>query len=140
MYHLLLFLHFIGVAIGAGTGIYLLALTHHANRHLEQAEARTLIPGVAGALSRVGSLGLLLLIASGLGMLYSLGAGILHGVFLAKLALVLVLVLFVVMMHRLAWRVRSRGDVAAAQTMKSLAMFGPLLAVLIIAAAVMAFH
>ena len=49
MYHLLLFLHFIGVAIGAGTGIYLLALTHHANRHLEQAEARTLIPGVAGA-------------------------------------------------------------------------------------------
>ena len=65
---------------------------------------------------------------------------VLHGVFLAKLALVLVLVLFVVMMHRLAWRVRSRGDVAAVQTMKSLAMFGPLLAVLIIAAAVMAFH
>lgn len=140
MYNVLLFLHFFGISIGAGTGIYLMALSHHASRNLEQAEARTLIPGIAGTISRVGIFGLTLLIISGAGMLYMLGSNILHGVFLGKLVLVLLIVLFVSVMSYLSARVRHKADISAAKTMKRIAVLGPVLGVLTILTAVITFH
>jgi uncharacterized membrane protein len=140
MYKVLLFLHFFGISIGAGTGIYLLSLRQYATLNLEPAEARTLMPGVAGAISRIGNLGLVLLIISGLGMFYLVGSGIISTVFLVKMALIFLLVLFVLLMNRLARRVATKGDLTAAKTMQRLVPFGPLLGVLIILAAVMTFH
>lgn len=140
MYDTLLFLHFFGSSIGAGTGFYLLALSRHAARNLDQAEARTLMPGVANTISGVGKLGLLLLLASGIGMALLLGKNVWSGLFLTKLALVALLIVFLVVINTLARRVQGKGDMSAAQMMKKIAMLGPMLAVLIIFTAVLAFH
>ena len=96
MYDTLLFLHFVGVSIGAGTGIYMFALARHAARNLEQAEARTLMPGISATVSRVGDVGLLLLIISGLGMATIIGVGILSEMFIVKMLLVTVIIIFII--------------------------------------------
>lgn len=140
MYDTLLFLHFFGISIGAGTGIYMLALSRHATRNLDQAEARTLMPGIAGTVSGVGTLGLVLLIVSGLAMALMIGDSVLSSMFLAKMILVALIVVFVMAMHYLAKRVQRKSDLSAAQIMKKLATLGPMLGVLTIFAAVMAFH
>lgn len=140
MYDTLLFLHFFGVAIGAGTGVYMLALHRHAARNLEQAEARTLIPGIAGSISRVGNIGLALLIISGAGMSVMLGNNVLSTMFMFKLVLVALICIFVVVMNRLAAIVRRTGDKPVAQLMKKLGIAGPILGTLTILAAVSAFH
>lgn len=139
LYKTLLLLHMFGLTIGAGTGVYLAAVGRHAARHLEQAEARTLLPGVNGAISRVGSIGLGILILSGIGMMAILG-GAPGAAFWIKMALVAAIVIFVSTMQVLARRIRRAGDAGAAMQMKRLAPLGPVLAVLTIAAAVAAFH
>jgi hypothetical protein len=145
MYSTLLFLHFLGVSIGAGTGIYMLALRRHSATNLDQAEARTLMPGVAGAISRVGNLGLLTLIISGSGMGLMLGDSVLSPMFTIKMLLVVLIIIFVVVMHRLAALAQRGADTSAAQLMhaqlmKKLGIAGPVLGVLTILAAVAAFH
>lgn len=140
MFDTLLFLHFIGISIGAGTGIYLMALSRHAARNLDLAEARTLMPGIANTISGVGKLGLLLLIASGITMTLLLGKNVWTGLFLAKMVLVALLIVFLVGINYLARRVQAKGDMSAAQVMKKIAMLGPMLAMLIIFTAVLAFH
>jgi len=140
MFDTLLFIHFIGIAIGAGTGIYMMAISRHATRNLDQAEARTLMPGIANTISGVGKLGLILLILSGITMVSLMGKSVWTGIFLTKLALVALLIVFLAVMNHLARRVHGKGDISAAQVMKKIAAVGPALAVLIIFTAVMAFH
>lgn len=140
MYIIMLYLHMIGLTIGAGTGVYLAAVNRHAARNLDQAEARTLIPGVNGVISRVGTIGLGLLLVSGIGMTVIIGPAIFNTMFVAKMALVSGIVLFVGSMQILARRVRRHGDARAAATMRKIGPLGPVLAALTLAAAVGAFH
>ena len=140
MFDTLLFFHFFGISIGAGTGIYMLALSRHAARNLDQAEARTLMPGVANTISGVGKLGLLILILSGVTMAVLMGKPVWSGLFLTKIGLVVLLIAFLFVMNQLARRVHVKGDTSAAMVMKKIAMLGPILGILIIFIAVLAFH
>ena len=140
MFDTLLFLHFIGISIGAGTGIYMMALSRHAARNLDQAEARTLMPGVANTISGVGKLGLILLIASGITMTLIMGKSVWSGLFMTKMILVALLIVFLVVINKLARRVHVKGDMSAAQVMKKISVLGPTLAMLTIFTAVLAFH
>lgn len=140
MYTLWLFLHLVGVSIGAGTGVYLGAVVRHAEKNLEQAEARTLMPGIAGALSRVGDVGLGMLLVSGVMMVVTLGAAGMTSTFWLKMGLVAAIVVYVALMKRWARQVRTAGDVAAARRMKKVSVLGPPLGVLTILAAVLAFN
>jgi uncharacterized membrane protein len=140
MFDTLLFLHFFGISIGAGTGVYLLALHRHAARNLEQAEARTLMPGVARAVSGVGKLGLVILLVSGLAMAMMMGKGVLSTMFVTKLILVALLIVFLLVMQHLSKRVQVQGDLSVAGVMKRLAVLGPMLGGLTIFTAVLAFH
>jgi hypothetical protein len=139
-YKILLVLHMIGLSIGAGTGVYIAAVTRHAARHLDQAEARALLPGVNGAISRVGSAGLALLIASGIGMAVILGPAAISRVFVLKMVLVALIVAYVATVHRLARRTRKSGDAGAAAAMRRIGPLGPVLGLLTLTAAVGAFH
>jgi len=138
-FHLLLFTHLVGLSIGAGTGLYLGAVSGHAARNLEPSEARTLMPGIAAAISRVGTAGLVLLIASGVAMAWMLGSAALNAAFWWKMVFVAAIVVYVGTMQVLARRVRTAGDAGAARLMKRLAPLGPVLALATIAAAVAAF-
>lgn len=140
MYTFWLFLHLVGVSIGAGTGIYLGAVARHAEKSLEQAEARTLMPGVAGALSRVGDVGLALLLASGIVMIYTRGTTGLTAMFGLKMGLVAAILVYIGLMKRWARQARTTGDRAAALRMKKVSVLGPQLGVLTILAAVLAFN
>ena len=140
MYDTLLFLHFLGVAIGAGTGIYMLALHRHAAQNLEQAEARTLIPGIAKSISRVGNIGLVLLIISGAGLVMTLGNNVLSAMFILKMSLVALIIIFALVMNHLGTLAQRTGNNSAAQLMKKLGIAGPVLGTLTILAAVSAFH
>jgi uncharacterized membrane protein len=136
LYKILVVLHMCGLSIGAGTGVYIAAVARHAAHNLDQAEARVLIPGVNGAISLVGSIGLGLLIISGLGMV-AIAGGALGTMFWIKMVLVGLIVAFVGTMQVL---MRRADDASAVATMKKLGPLGPLLAVLTVATAVGAFH
>jgi len=140
MYITLLILHMFGLTIGAGTGIYLAAVGRHAARNLDQAEVRTLLPGVNAAISRVGTVGLGLLLVSGIGMATILGSSAFNTIFLVKMALVVAIVVFVGSVQVLARRSRRAGDARAAAILRRISPLGPVLAVLTLAAAVGAFH
>jgi uncharacterized membrane protein len=140
MFNALLILHFFGLSIGAGTSIYLLALARYATKNLEQAEARVLVPGIAGAISLVGNIGLVLLLGSGVSMIVMLGAGAMSAMFEVKMLLVALIVVFVATMNYLAHRVRHQQDNSAARLMQKLKFLGPLLGISTIMAAVLAFH
>jgi len=140
LYKTLLLLQMCGLTIGAGTGFYIAAVARHAERNLEQAEARTLLPGVNGAISKLGTLGLALLLVSGIGLAAMLGPAALNTAFQVKMALVLAIVVFVGTMHALAARSRRAGDPNAVKLMKKIGPIGPVLAVATLVAAVTAFH
>lgn len=140
MYDTLLFLHFFGISIGAGTGIYMLALSRHAAKNLDQAEARTLMPGVARTVSGVGKLGLVILLVTGLAMALMLGKSVLSGMFVTKLILVALLIVFLLVMQYLTSQVQVKRNLSAAGMLKRIAVLGPVLGGMIILLAVLAFH
>ena len=140
MFESLLFIHMFGLSIGAGTGVYLLAVSRHAAGNMEQAEARTLMPGITSAIARVGNIGLVLLVVSGIAMTALLGPAVLNGLFWAKMLGVACLVVYVAIMSMLALRVSRRGDLQAMLKMHKLGPLGPALAMLITLLAVLAFH
>lgn len=140
MFDTLLFMHMFGLSIGAGTGIYLFAVSRHATANMDQAEARTLMPGITGAISKVGHIGLALLLVSGIAMVVALGPANLNGMFWAKMAGVLGIVVYVGVMTVLAGRVARASDMAAAMKMKKLGPIGPALGALTILLAVLSFH
>jgi uncharacterized membrane protein len=93
MFPVLLILHFIGLALGVGTGFAMMTLGK-ASADLSP-EERTKFMLRASVLSKNGSIGLGLLILSGLGMLVERGFGTVFklggGLFHAKLTLVVIM-------------------------------------------------
>jgi uncharacterized membrane protein len=143
MYSLLLITHFIGLAMGVGTGFAMFTLGLAA-RTLPPAD-RAAFMIRASVLGRVGAIGLVLLIVSGFLLMYqrggpmavlALGGGMLH----VKLTLVAVLVVLVGFMHSQIARAKRAGG---GPSMPRLAMLGNLtllVGILTTVFAVLAFH
>jgi len=143
MYDLLLMIHFIGLAMGVGTSFAMMTLGRVA-QSLEPAERATFF-GRVGGLAKNGSIGLALLIASGIGMLFDRGVSVMFkiggGAFHAKLALVVILSGCLGYSQVLRKRMREGKDPArAAATLPKLGQFMLLLGVSIVISAVAAFH
>jgi uncharacterized membrane protein len=135
-------LHFLGLAMGVGTGFAMFTLGF-ATRQLAPPE-RAAFMLRATALSRMGSIGLLLLIVSGLGMMWQRGVDVVFawggGLFHVKLTLVVVLIGLVGYMHALTARAKREGG---APIMGKLAIFGQLtllVGITIVVVAVLAFR
>lgn len=109
MYTFLLFLHFVGLAMGVGTGFALLRIGR-SNRNLPPPELGALMQKVS-ALRLNAYTGLTLLIVTGLAMLalrpglFSAAGGFFH----AKLALVVLMVLNIGAMHMITAKAKRAG-------------------------------
>ena len=141
MFKTLLIFHFLGLSIGAGTGVYLAALSAHAAKLADKSAAKAVMLGPGGVISNVGTVGLVLLLISGVGMV-GLNNGVIQWglAFWIKMALVVLLVVYVTLMKWLALRAKQETVPKAAFTMKKLGPIGPTLAVCAIGAAVLAFQ
>jgi uncharacterized membrane protein len=141
MYDVLLILHFLGLALGVGTSFAMFTLGLAA-RGLEGDErvkfARRIL-----LLGKNGSVGLALLILSGLGFLALRGASSVFawggGAFHAKLTLVVILCGLLGYSQVLVKRVR-QGNTAALATLPKLGRAMLLVGVGIVICAVLAFH
>jgi uncharacterized membrane protein YbhN (UPF0104 family) len=141
MHQLMLITHFVGLSIGAGTGIYMAALSSYAAKLPDKAAAKAVMLGPGAAVSSVGLVGLILLLVSGAGMVFVDDiAAHWAWAFRVKMLLVGLIVIYIAAMHRLGVRAKQETTPRAAFTMKKLGPIGPLLAVFTIIAAVMAFQ
>ena len=143
MYDLLLILHFLGLALGVGTSFAFLALGI-ASKDLAPAERLAFVKRTF-ALSKNGSIGLALLIVSGIGFLLTRGVSAMFAVggpaFHAKLTLVVLLCGFVGYSQVLMKRIRTASDpAAAAARLPTIGRVMLLLGVSIVICAVLAFH
>jgi len=141
MYETLKIVHFLGLALGLGTSFAMFTLTL-ATKDLEGPE-RSKFMMRAAALSKNGSLGLLLLILSGLGILFYRGvANVMSwggGAFHAKLTLVVMLCGLVGAMQVTMKKARRTGDPKLMARLPVLGRIGMLTTVLIVILAVVAF-
>jgi uncharacterized membrane protein len=142
MQDLFLVIHFIGLALGVGTSFAMLRLGL-ATRSLAPAERAQFFKH-ALSLSKNGSLGLALLIVSGLCMLFTRGVATVFGAggiaFHIKLTLVLVLAGLLGFSQVLLKRFREKQD---AQALATATKLGPAMLVTglgIVICAVLAFH
>ena len=143
LYPVILFLHFIGLALGVGTSFAMLTLGA-ASRELAPEERMKFMMRVS-ALRKNGSYGLALLILTGLAMFIMRGPGAVFawggGAFHLKLTLVVILCGFFGYMQVLTKKIREAGSGGAALMAKvptiSMIMLG--LSVAIVASAVAAF-
>jgi len=138
----LLVIHFLGLALGVGTS-FAMARLGMATAKLPPPE-RGEIMKYGMSLSKNGSLGLLLLILSGVGMLFTRGVSSVFAsggmAFHIKLTLVLILAGLLGYSQTMIKRIREKQDAAAAATMAKL---GPVMLVIgvgIVVCAVLAFH
>jgi hypothetical protein len=142
MYTVLLFLHFIGLALGVGTGFATLVLGLAA-RDLAPAERNTFMLR-ASAVGKNGGIGLGLLIATGLGMMalrgfpetLAWGGGAFH----AKLGLVVVFSGLFGYSQSLAAKARRNGGGPALAKIPTVSRILLLMSLAIVACAVLAFH
>lgn len=140
MHQLMLIMHFVGLSIGAGTGIYMAALSAYAAKLPDKAAAKAVMLGPGGAVSGVGVAGLTLLLLSGVGMVFVDNIAAQWDLaFRIKMLLVGLIIIHVANMYRLAARAKRETTPQAAFTMKKLGPLGPILGVLTIIAAVIAF-
>jgi uncharacterized membrane protein len=141
MYETLLILHFIGLALGVGASFAMLTLGI-AGASLEPAERGKFMLRVS-LLSKNGSIGLALLILSGLGILFYRGVGNVMqwggGAFHAKLTLVLVLCGLVGYMQVTLKKARQTGAPELMARLRTLGRVGLVLSVSIVICAVIAF-
>jgi len=136
----LLILHYFAVAIGAGTAFYLGALAKYAAKSGDPAKIKETMLGAGGAISMIGSIGLVILLISGIllvSLYYSSGLG---WAFYIKIALVLAIVVYVGTMKHLTKKARNEEGMKTMGTIKKLAPIGPVLSILVIVFAVLAFH
>lgn len=145
MYDFILILHFLGLAMGAGTSFYMMGLSLHARRLKDPVAAKKTMLGAGAAISGVGLFGLLLLLITGYFLLMQPGFEIksLNWAFWMKMAMVVAIVIYTVTMKILAIKAkRSEGEASlmAMKKMKRFAPIGPFLAFLVISFAVLAFH
>jgi uncharacterized membrane protein len=141
MYLFLLITHFIGLALGVGTGFAALALDR-ASRDLAPPERMQFMLR-ASAIRINGSVGSLLLLLSGLGMLFYRGVRETFawggGAFHAKLTLIVLLIGVFGYMQVLNKKARVAQDASALAKIPKIASVMLLLNVLIIVSAVVAF-
>lgn len=142
LYDILLLLHFIGLAMGVGTSFATFRLGL-ATRSMEKAE-RTRFMLTAFALGKNGSIGLALLILTGVGMMFVKGPGAVMawggGAFHAKLTLVVVLSGLFGYSQVLAKKARLAQGGPAMATLPKVGMAMLVISILIIVCAVFAFH
>ncbi len=137
----LLATHFIGLAIGAGTGVYLAAMGRWTVKHRGPPAVRDIMLGPGKAISDVGLVGLIVLVVSGLGLVSTnAGFSAMPTLFWLKLALVALILLYVFLMRRLAAQAQAETGPATLLRMKKFGPFGVLLAALTVVVAVMTFH
>lgn len=141
MYETLLILHFLGLALGLGASFAMLTLGIAAAKLTPEERGQFMMR--ASLLSKNGSIGLLLLILSGLGILFYRGVGNVMqwggGAFHAKLTLVLVLSGLVGYMQVQLKRAREGGGPAAMAKLPMLGRIALLMSVAIVILAVVAF-
>jgi hypothetical protein len=139
MYDLMLFVHFVGLAMGVGTGFAILRIGY-SNRHLPPPEMGALMQKVS-ALRLNGYTGFALLIASGLGMVairpgvFAAGAGAFH----TKLLVVVLMGVNIGVMHMIMARAKRAGGPPPKLLMK-LGNLNFTMGVVTILLAVLAFH
>jgi uncharacterized membrane protein len=142
MLDLWLIIHFIGLALGVGTGFAVLTLGL-ATRDMPPAERGNFMRR-ASILGKNGSIGLLLLIVSGLGLMMGRGIDVVMAwggpMFHIKLTLVVILIGTVGYLQVLMRRSRSADGAAAAARMPLVSRIVLLLGLSIIVFAVLAFH
>jgi uncharacterized membrane protein len=135
-------LHFIGLAMGVGTGFAMFTLGA-ATRNLPAPE-RAAFMLRATALSRMGSIGLLLLILSGLGLMWQRGVDVVFawggGLFHVKLTLVVVLLGLVGYMHAVTARAKRAGGGPVMARLARLGQLTLLVGMTIVVLAVLAFR
>lgn len=142
MYTALLVLHFIGLALGVGTGFAQMALGIATRDMAPPERAQFMLR--AFVLGKNGSIGLLLLLVSGLGMAtlrgwratMDWGGGAFH----AKLALVVLLIGVFGYLQMLVRRARREGGGAAMGVLPRVGQVMLLLGIAIVITAVIAFH
>jgi uncharacterized membrane protein len=139
MYTLLLFLHFVGLAMGVGTGFALLRIGF-TYRNLPPAEVGALMQKIA-VLRLNAYTGFAVLVASGLGMLalrpgFFAGAG---GYFHAKLTLVVLMLINMGVMHVVMGKAKRAGGPPPA-ILPKLGNLNFSLGIITILLAVLAFH
>src|SRR3954469_19679256 len=142
LYLALKMLHFIGLALGVGTGFAMLALGLHARTLPEEARHKLML-GAGGAVAKNGGIGLGLLILTGLSMFFMRGPASVMAAggpaFHAKLTLVVIL--SGVLGYSQVLRKRAREvDARAMATLPKLGAAMLLLGVGIVIAAVFAFQ
>ena len=145
MYDFILILHFLGLAMGGGTSFYMLGLALHARRLKAPEAAKKVMLGAGAAISGVGLLGLILLLASGYFLLVQSGieTSSLNWAFWMKMAMVIATLFYTVMMKIFAIKAkRSEGEegAAAMKKIKRFMLIGPFLTFLVISFAVLAFN
>ena len=142
-YLVLLMIHFLALALGVGTSFAMLTLGI-ASAKLEPAERRALMLGAGGAVSKNGSIGFLLLILSGLGMLFLRGPASVMAAggpaFHAKLTLVVIAAGVLGYSQVLRKRAREANDAGAMAALPKVGAALLALSVAIVVAAVIAFQ
>jgi uncharacterized membrane protein len=141
MLSLWLILHFLGVALGVGTGFAMLTLGL-STKDLPTAEQGAFMRR-ASVIGLNGSIGLSLLLISGVGLLLTRGVDVVMawggGMFHVKLTLVVVLIAVFGYMQVLIRKSRN-GDTAAAARLPIISKIMLLLGISIIVTAVLAFQ
>ena len=141
MYETLLILHFLGLALGVGTGFAMITLGIAAAKLSPEERGQFMLR--VSLLSKNGSIGLALLIVSGLGILFYRGFGNVMqwggGAFHAKLALVLVLAGLVGYTQVLLKKAREGGGPAVMAKLPLLGRIALVTSVAIVILAVIAF-
>jgi uncharacterized membrane protein len=142
MYETLLILHFLGLALGLGTSFAMITLGIAASKLPPEERGAFMLR--ASLLSKNGSIGLALLILSGLGILFYRGVGNVMqwggGAFHAKLTLVVVLAGLVGYMQVLLKKARQGGGPAVMAKLPAVGRIALLTSVAIVILAVIAFE
>jgi len=139
MYTFLLFLHFVGLAMGVGTGFAMLRIGY-SNRNLPAPEMGALMQKVS-SLRLNGYTGFALLILTGLGMtlmrpgIFSAAGGVFH----AKLCLVVLMFLNMGLMHMIMAKAKRAGGPPPA-LLRKLGNINFSMGIVTILLAVIAFH
>jgi uncharacterized membrane protein len=141
LYTSLLFLHFIGLALGVGTSFAMMTLGASTKDMSQEERAKFMLR--AGVLSKNGSAGLGLLILSGLAMFILRGPAAVMawggGAFHAKLTLVVILIGVFGYMQMLLKKIRKAGGGPLMAKVPKLSAAMLLLSVSIVLSAVIAF-
>ena len=142
-YLVLLIIHFLALALGVGTSFATVALGI-ASASLEPAERRSFMLRAGGAVSKNGSFGFLLLVLSGLGMLFLRGPASVMAAggpaFHAKLTLVVIAAGVLGYSQVLRKRAREASDTAAMAALPKVGAALLVLSIAIVVAAVIAFQ